>query len=110
MKDDISSYVNLVNAVVAKAITDTFLLPPKDDQISHETFTAFEFLFSNDVDVWLELIDIDPEMFKIRLKDSMWKDTSMSANKSHISESEKRAFRANYKKWAQKRAETKIYG
>lgn len=95
LPDDYQSYQNLIYAVVATAMRDTFR-PPFQGKLDHHAETAMSFLFSNDVDPWLELIDMDADGFKKRLKDSMWGE-----NNQFLSP-DKRAFRANYKLWQEK--------
>lgn len=104
LPDDIQAYKNIVFAVIAKAMTDSFIVPPKRQEINPEAFSALEFLFSSDVDLWLELVDIDPEAFKYRMKESMWDDSCS------VGESQKRAFRENYKRWYKKKNEYKLLG
>ena len=100
--DEARCYQNLIYAVIARAMMDTFSAPTKGGKMSKDTISAFDFLFSDDVDVWLELIDLDPDAFKRRLKDSMFSESCK------ISESDKRAFRINYKKWYQQTNAAKL--
>lgn len=95
--DEAQAYQNLIYAVIARALMDTFKTPMKNGMLPHETSTAFEFLFGDDVDVWLELVDMDAGQFKRRLKDSMFDDMCK------VSDMDKRAFRINYKRWYQQK-------
>lgn len=104
MYDDARCYQQLINAVIARAMMDTFAKPLDKKRIANETFSAFEFLFGNNVDPWLELIDIDPPTFKKRLKDAMWNA------KIKINESDKRCFRENYKRWYTRKNSEKLLG
>jgi hypothetical protein len=104
MYDDARCYQNIINAVIARAMMDTFKVPMKDKGLDQDTFSAFEFLFGDDVDPWLELIDIDPVTFKRRLKDAMWDA------KIKIGEADKRCFRENYKRWYTRKNEAKLLG
>jgi hypothetical protein len=90
--DDYQSHQNLVYAVVATAMRDTFR-PPINNRLDHHAETAMSFLFSNDVDPWLELVDMDASGFKKRLQDSMWGDNRQ------IPSADRRVFRINYKLW-----------
>ena len=92
--DDARCYQNLIYAVIARAMMDTFKVQPKGE-LCTDTRTAFDFLFGNDVDVWLELVDLDPEHFKRKLKDSMFSESCS------INDVDKRCFRINYKTWYQ---------
>lgn len=105
INDNIESYQNLIYAVIATAMRDTFRTPV-NGQLDQETESAFNFLFGNDVDIWLELVDMDAEQYKTRLKDFMWKDNQETGER--VSESDKRMFRNNYKLWQKKMNERKL--
>jgi len=81
---------------------DTFKIPTQTGNLSYETSTAFDFLFGDDVDIWLDLVDMDSSQFKRKLKDSMFDDSCKIPNQ------DKRAFRANFKSWHQKKNESKL--
>ena len=105
INDNIESYQNLIYAVVATAMRDTFR-PPVNGYLDHETESAFNFLFGKDVDIWLELVDMDADQYKTRLKDFMWKDNKETGDR--VSEFDKRMFRGNYKLWHKKMNERKL--
>jgi hypothetical protein len=101
MHDHIDGHIKLINAIVALAVLDTTRqCKHKLDttrQCKHkldtEAQTAFRFLFSDDVDVYLELIDINPDHFKRKLKESMYN------NSTAFTDTQKRAFKMNFVKW-----------
>lgn len=99
--DDARCYQNLIYAVIARAMMDTFKVQPKGE-LCTDTRSAFDFLFGDDVDVWLELVDIDAGQFKTKLKDSMFSD------KCKINEVDKRSFKINFKRWHQKKNEAQL--
>lgn len=100
--DDARCYQNLIYAVIARAMMDTFKVPDKEGVLAYETQSAFDFLFGDDVDIWLELVDIDAGQFKTKLKDSMFSD------KCKINEVDKRSFKINFKRWHQKKNEAQL--
>ena len=95
--DHISSYHKLVSAVVALAVTDT--TKKNDKHLDNDAKTALVFLFGDNVDPWLEMIDIDPGHFKRKLMDSM------HSSGGQFSDEQKRAFRMNYQMWNQNKAQ-----
>lgn len=102
-RDDIQNYQNLIYAVVATALRDTFRTPI-NGKLDREAESALNFLFGNDVDIWLELVDMDAEQYKKRLQDFMWSDDTQS----RVSETEKRLFRNNYNLWQKKTNEREL--
>ena len=102
-RDDIQNYQNLIYAVVATALRDTFRTPV-NGRLDREAESALNFLFGNDVDIWLELVDMDAEQYKKRLQDFMWSD----GKQDRVSEAERRMFRQNYKLWQKKTSEREL--
>lgn len=88
---DIQGHINLIHAIIHRAVLDTFLPPifkkTKMDPLAH---SAMRFLLGKDVDYWLHLIDRDPVTFKRKLVASMY------AEKSDINDFDRRAFRFNH--------------
>ena len=97
VEDEQAGYSRLLYAIVARAVMDAAIVPSEEKKTSYLAFNAFEFLFGNDVDIYLDLIDINPERFKTQLVDAMFSD------KTNIDETTKRVFRINYKAWQQKK-------
>lgn len=94
---DVTPERQLLSAIVAKAITDATMPPPPNTPIHPYARSALEYLFSNDVDLYLELLDIDPEAFKERITKTFWSDSEF------LPESQKRTFQSNYKRWQQEK-------
>jgi hypothetical protein len=93
--DDTRGCQQLINAVIARALLDSFRAPQADGKMDSHAKTAFDFLLGDTVDVWLELIDIDPGAYKKRLVDSVYSD------KASFEDFQKRTFRINHQKWHQ---------
>ncbi len=91
MHDHIDGHIKLINAIVAIAVLDT--TRQCKHKLDTEAQTAFRFLFSDDVDAYLELIDINPDHFKRKLKESMYN------NSTAFTDTQKRAFKMNFVKW-----------
>ena len=84
-------YIALVHAVINRAVLDSFLpLVDKKKKVDPLARSALMFLLGDDIDYWLHLIDRDPPVFKKKLVDVMFADTS-GAN-----DFDRRNFRINY--------------
>ena len=59
---------------------------------------GLDFLFGDDVDIFLQLLDIDKDYFQKHLVQEMFNKNSDSLA---VTEIKKRMFRINYRKWIQ---------
>lgn len=97
MKDDIRGYRGLMSAVINRAIMDSLIQPSKQLTLAPIARNAMEFLFSDDIGLYLEFVDIDPHYFKEKFINNMFDDS----DDPHFSETKKRMFRLNYKRYVQ---------
>lgn len=104
MLDDIRGYKALMSAVVNRAIMDSLIQPHTRQKFSPVARNAIEFLMGDNVGLYLEFIDIDPDYFKTKFINSMFDDKddpSFNAVK-------KRMFRLNYKRYEQEKSKNLI--
>ena len=99
MLDDINGYRGLFASIIKQAILDAMMVQDRSSKkLNPIVESAFEFLFSDDVDLYLHFLDIDKDYFqKNTIKQMFDKET----NEHVITEVKRRQFRINYKKWVQ---------
>jgi len=99
MLDDINGYKGLFASVIKQAILDAMIVQDRSSKkLNPIVESAFEFLFSDDVDLYLHFLDIDKDYFqKHTVKQMFDKETTGHV----ITEVKRRQFRINYKKWVQ---------
>jgi hypothetical protein len=88
----------LLAAVVASAVRDCCLPPigKRNVRLHPNAATAFDFIFTDSSDPFLELVDINAGNFKLRLQEAM-NDTSNTDQP--FKAIARRAFRINHKLW-----------
>ena len=99
MLDDIRSYKELMSAVVNRAVLDSLIQPSKQQTLAPIARNAIEFLFSDDIGLYLEFLDIDAKYFKDKFINNMFDDNE----DVHFSPTKKRMFRINYKRYIQEK-------
>ena len=113
LEDDIRGYKALINAVILRAVYDCFGMPiDKDKKLTAMARSAFEFIMSKDVEVYLSLIDIDHDYFRRKLLETMFDKANVTPtmfNEESLTNSRKRLFRINYKLWQQEKAKKRVY-
>lgn len=94
----------LLSSVVASAINDGCLTPPKKGvsgyQITTDSFTAMRFLFDTDqtgLDAYALWLDFEPDQFRSRLLKIMQNDSPLVI--AGFDDSRRRNFRFNYAVW-----------
>ena len=90
----------LISAIVGLALRDCTLPPIKLKRgrirLDTDALTAFDFLFTEACEDYLEFLDIDPKVMRSRILTIM-ADTSKSI--IPFNEMSRRAFRMNYRLW-----------
>lgn len=93
----------LLAAIIARAIFDTFLDPVKTEKfgfvIDSDAMSAFEFL-SDPNNPYMPFLEIEPETFWKTFTKKMFSDYPVHG----YNDSQKRAFKINYKLWQQTKA------
>lgn len=110
--DEIEAYKSLIAEVINQALKDSMVAPHTTKygiQAYGHAITAMQFLYSDDVNVWLQWLDIDGDAFKQRLDKIMFSDTSCNfvagaRSPLEIDDNKRRAFRANHKLWKKRKA------
>jgi hypothetical protein len=99
MQDDINGHKGLLSAVIKQAILDAMIVQDRSSKkLNPIVESAFEFLFGEDIDLYLHFLDIDKDYFqKHTVKQMFDKETTGHV----ITEVKRRQFRINYKKWVQ---------
>ena len=107
MLDDNNGYKGLISAVIKQAIFDSMMVQDRSSKkLNPIVESAFEFLFSDDVDLYLHFLDIDKDYFqKNTIKQMFDKETTGHV----ITEVKRRQFRINYKKWVQEKNKKLIF-
>jgi hypothetical protein len=90
--------IRLLSAVVSLAVRDTMHAPigKKDLRLQPESASAFDFLFTQACDGYLELLNIDPGHYRIKLIEVMNDTSNTDVPFKAI---DRRTFRINYKLW-----------
>ena len=104
MLDNIDGYKGLMSAVITRAISDSLIQLKEKGKMSPLANDAFRFLFSDDIDLYLEFLDIDPKYFKTHLVNNMFNDSDDVG----LHPTKKWMFRINYKKYMQKQAKKAV--
>lgn len=97
MLDDIKGYRGLMSAIVTRAVLDSLIQPHTRQKFSPVARSAIKFLLSDDVGLYLEFVDIDPNYFREKFIKNMFDD----AEDLHFNSIKKRMFRLNYKRYIQ---------
>lgn len=87
----------LLSAVVALAIRDACHIHTIGN-ISDQTRNAINFLF-NHSDGYLSLLDINPQQFRAKLIESVYRNDKKFVSASGLSEIERKRFANNYGLW-----------
>ena len=101
MLDDINGYRGLISATVKQAITDAMIPNDRANKTLNKlSADGLDFLFGNNVDIYLHFLNIDKDYFQKHLVQEMFnKNTGSMA----VTEIKKRMFRINYRKWIQEK-------
>jgi len=110
--EEVRPHKMLISAVVAKAVQDTFLPPiqnGKELQIALYAKTAFDFLYGENLQYWLQFLDIDGKNFIANMEREMFSKSEphkkVSQNNTHeIDDNKRRMFKINYKLWQKLKA------
>jgi hypothetical protein len=107
MLDDINGYKGLFASVIKQAIFDSMIVQDRSSKkLNPIVESAFEFLFGEDIDLYLHFLDIDKNYFqKHTVKQMFDKETTGHV----ITEVKRRQFRINYKKWVQEKNKKLIF-
>ena len=107
MLDDNNGYKGLIRAVITQAIFDSMMVQDRSSKkLNPIVESAFEFLFSDDVDLYLHFLDIDKDYFQKHTVDRMFdKETTGHV----ITEVKRRQFRINYRKWVQEKNKKLVF-
>jgi len=107
MLDDNNGYKGLIRAVITQAIFDSMMVQDRSSKkLNPIVESAFEFLFSDDVDLYLHFLDIDKDYFqKNTIKQMFDKETTGHV----ITEVKRRQFRINYRKWVQEKNKKLVF-
>jgi hypothetical protein len=107
MQDDINGHKGLLSAIIKQAVLDAMMVQDRSSKkLNPIVQSAFDFLFSDDVDVYLHFLDIDKDYFQKHTVDRMFdKETTGHV----ITEVKRRQFRINYKKWVQEKNKKLIF-
>ena len=74
MLDDINGHKGLLSAIIKQAILDAMIVQDKSSKkLNPIVQSAFEFLFSNDVDLYLQFLNIDKDYFQKNTVKEMFK-------------------------------------
>ena len=105
--DDINGHKGLISAIIKQAILDAMMVQDKSSKkLNPIVQSAFEFLFSDDVDLYLQFLNIDKDYFQKHTVDRMFdKQTTGHV----ITEVKRRQFRINYRKWVQDKNKQLIF-
>jgi hypothetical protein len=87
----------LIAAVIALAIKDACKGAMKETLPTH-TASALNFLFTHS-DSYLALLDIDPQQFRNRLLEYVYKQDTTSLLTHNLTDFERRSFGMNYRQW-----------
>ena len=104
MHPETKACFQLLSAVVASAVNDGCLTPPKKGvggyQITTDSFTAMRFLFDVDqvgLDAYALWLDFEPEQFRLKLLDVMQNNSPLII--AGFDPLKRRNFRFNYSVW-----------
>ena len=105
--DDINGHKGLISAIIKQAVLDAMMVQDRSSKkLNPIVQSAFDFLFSDDVDVYLHFLDIDKDYFQKHTVDRMFdKQTTGHV----ITEVKRRQFRINYRKWVQDKNKQLIF-
>jgi hypothetical protein len=87
----------LLSAVIALAIKDA-CKGSSNKRLPSDTQSAFNFLFEHS-DLYLSLLDIDPQQFRKRLVAHVHQRLSATTMPYHLTHIERRCFAMNYRRW-----------
>lgn len=112
MKDDIAGYKALIAEVVSQAIKDSMLAPLNNRygvSGAKHAMSAMQFIYGGDVDVWLEWLDIDGNVFRKQIDKVMFSNekTNFIAGAHsplEIDDRRRRFFKINYQLWQKRKA------
>lgn len=107
MLDDINGYKGLFASIIKQAIFDAMQVQDRSSKKLNPTVqSALDFLFGDDIDLYLHFLDIDKDYFqKHTVKQMFDKETTGHV----ITEVKRRQFRINYKKWVQEKNKKLIF-
>ena len=105
--DDINGHKGLISAIIKQAVLDAMMVQDRSSKkLNPIVQSAFEFLFSDDVDLYLQFLNIDKDYFQKHTVDRMFdKQTTGHV----ITEVKRRQFRINYRKWVQDKNKQLIF-
>ena len=107
MLDDINGYKGLFAATIKQSIVDAMLTCDKENKkINSLAKDGLEFLFGEDIELYLHFLDIDKDYFQKHLVQEMFDKHSTNPA---ITEIKKRQFRINYRKWVQEKNERLVF-
>ena len=100
--EDVPAELRLISSVVGLAIRDATLPPHKGKRrgnlwLDSNASSAFDFLFTESCEGYLDFLDVDVGSFRIRLLKIM---NDLSKNDRPFSDMQRRNFRINYKLWS----------
>jgi len=99
MLDDINGYKGLFAATIKQTIVDAMVTCDKENKkINPLAEDGLEFLFGEDIELYLHFLDIDKDYFQKHLLQEMFDKHSTNPA---ITEIKRRQFRINYRKWVQ---------
>lgn len=112
MNDDIAGCRAIIAEVVSQAIKDSMLAPLKSRyglNGAKHAMSAMQFIYGGDVDVWLEWLDIDGNVFRQRLDKVMFSKEKINFvagahSPLEIDDRRKKFFKINYELWQKKKA------
>jgi len=99
MMDQHVACKRLLAAVVVMAIKDA-CYGPRSKILYSDAASAFSFLFEHS-DYYLSLLDIDSQQFRVRLLEYVHNKNSNTPLPYSLTDSERRAFSFNYRRWKQ---------
>jgi hypothetical protein len=105
--DDINGHKGLISAIIKQAILDAMMVQDKSSKkLNPIVQSAFEFLFSDDVDLYLQFLNIDKDYFqKNTVKEMFNRDGTYHI----LPEVKRRQFRINYRKWVQEKNKKLVF-
>jgi hypothetical protein len=96
------AHKRLLAAVIGLAISDA-CKGAKSIELLMDARSGLRFLFKHS-DLYLSLLDIDPQQFRQRLLDYIHNKTIKKTLPYELTDMDRRAFRINYNKWLQEQA------
>jgi len=107
MLDDINGHKGLLSAIIKQAILDAMIMSDKTSKkLNPIVESAFEFLFGEDVELYLHFLDIDKDYFQKNTIKQMF-DKGITGHV--ITEVKRRQFRINYRKWVQEKNKKLVF-